>query len=96
MENPSWEVDAEMIWKNIDQHSKELDDLEYNYLGGQLAELEAKIKETKDQATKERLQTVKKQFAARMEDLRPAKKSGGLFGLLTGNGANGEQEALGY
>jgi hypothetical protein len=35
------------------KHKKELDDMEYNYLGGQRTGLEAEIKEAQDEVKKE-------------------------------------------
>jgi hypothetical protein len=86
-ENPNWQVDFNNIMAEYRKHKKELDDLEYNYLGGQRTGLEAQIKEAKDQGTMERLTTVQKQVEARMEKMRPTltptEKSSGLFGWFS-------------
>ncbi len=64
---------AREINEDYRTHSKELNDLKYEYLGGQLTKIEPKIKETKDRGTKEQLRSVKEQVSARMEKLRPSK-----------------------
>jgi hypothetical protein len=88
-ENPNWQVDFNNIMAEYKKHKKELDDLEYNYLGSQRTGLEAQIKENKDPVKKERLTAVQKQVEARMETMRATptamkKSSGGVWSWMSG------------
>jgi len=84
----------DQIQRKFDEIDERINDLEYGYLDAQLIGLKPKINETKDRTTKEQLEAVKKQIKARMQQLRPVEKSGGLLGLFTGSQANGDRVRL--